>query len=1058
MAVTEDLTEYLTDHGVTFRRGAGAELVAHCMFCNEAKRVGKLYLNTSTWLYSCKLCGESGNRRTLLRHFGDDDTVTYLPGTDPMVRRQVLTDYAAMAADLLAGNDRMMMYLLDRGLDAETIVDGQFGYVPRGVSVSGSLPAAYKRADLEMSGMVSPSGKEFHAGRVTIPYLSSRSVLQVRGKDPEGKYFTPAGDHVRLYNEDALRGADDVLITEGEFDCRIVEQHLCNSGDLRLRRTAVVGLAGAGALPGGAEGFPDFFRDAKRVFIGLDPDPTGVREAAKIRGLLGSKARVVDLPQGDAVNTAGGVVKLDWTEFLRAPNADHPYGGHDWRDLATLLTAADMTGKRIYSMADAAVRYAREQAERPGITLGFPTLDAIIRPGLRPGNLMIPLAKTGGGKSQFLANIAWNTRSRRVLYISLETTATEVYLLLRRISRFWGPAGDDRDMLTSMPHLRIVDENRLSPEDLDLLVAEYTQEVGEPPELVFVDYLGYYARGMKGGSPYEKVSAGVMQLKSEAKRLELAIIAPHQVNRGAKEGMPFTADEARDSVTGDTWVTLADGRREQIATLVGGNPDVMALGNNFQFAVRPAVKVWAKAKREVFAVTTQSGRRIKVTAEHPFLTLDGWRPLADLKPGDSIAVPERLEVFGDQPLPNAQLLGHLIANAHLSVSPVSYTTGNTSIREHVGELASRTGVQVHGKKGEPLTVVFPAGGTGRVPNPLTDYLRGLGDVWGVKSPQRVVPAAVWRAPRGDVAAFLQGLWSDDGCVTNRGVMFSSASEELARGVQALLVRFGIHSFLTHEAYSHGGYKEGFYWRVSVREARALVLFAKEIGLAGDKGMVLEDLALTRANARSVGGTCRSLPVEVWDHIHRVRHRKHITWERAFGNWHPQTSRRLTVEKVREVAERLDDQWLRDVSHADVRFETITTVADAGVEMVYDITVRGLSNFVANEVTVKNSGVVEETGDFVLGLFRPGDSAEGGATQANGGLSLSILKSRRGGRGRVVNLKVSAASLVIVDALDRKASVRLDQENSMVNRGVSYEDIFAAERADAFGAAQLRLVR
>ena len=84
-----DLVAYLGTKGVQVRKANGSEIVVHCFFCDEEKRQPKLYLNTDSWLYDCKLCGETGNRKTLLRHFGDKDDsegVGYLPGQDPAVR------------------------------------------------------------------------------------------------------------------------------------------------------------------------------------------------------------------------------------------------------------------------------------------------------------------------------------------------------------------------------------------------------------------------------------------------------------------------------------------------------------------------------------------------------------------------------------------------------------------------------------------------------------------------------------------------------------------------------------------------------------------------------------------------------------------------------------------------------------------------------------------------------------------------------------------------------------------------------------------------------------
>jgi hypothetical protein len=546
----DDAASYLTSHGLQVFRASGAEVTVHCPFCldGDAKGKGKCYVNTESWLYECKRCGERGNRKTLLRHFGDTDTVEYLPGSDPMARRRVLEEYADTAADLLSNNESMMLYLLGRGLSAETIIEARLGYVPLNYGICDSLPHQHKKADLIASGMLTSSGREYFSDRITIPYLSRGSVLSVRGKDVHGKYFTATGDAVRLYGADDLYDeVDDVVVVEGEFDALILRQHLAMSTDPRLRRTAVIGLPGAGATP---SSMVDMLSGAKRIYLALDPDETGRTSALKLKDTLGSRARIVELPEA--------LPKCDWTEYLRPLTPEHPHGGHGWRDVADLLSAA--SGRRIFSVREAGAAWGKLRTDQPGIKLGFHELDATLKPGLMPGQVMIPLAKTGTGKTLLLCNIAYNTRSRRCLIVSLEMTAPEVFNLLQRIYRFWHPFASPHQMHEDLALIRIVDENRLNEKDIAALVEEYTEEVGGAPELLMIDYLGYLARGMRGGDSYERTSAAAMEVKAIAKRVGAAVIAPHQVNRGAQEGKPLQADDARDSgvieETGDFVLSL----------------------------------------------------------------------------------------------------------------------------------------------------------------------------------------------------------------------------------------------------------------------------------------------------------------------------------------------------------------------------------------------------------------------------------------------------------------------------------------------------------------------
>jgi replicative DNA helicase len=69
----------------------------------------------------------------------------------------------------------------------------------------------------------------------------------------------------------------------------------------------------------------------------------------------------------------------------------------------------------------------------------------------------------------------------------------------------------------------------------------------------------------------------------------------------------------------------------------------------------------------VSRLRTRSGRSIRATSNHPFLTWHGWRELRDLAPGDLVAVPRELPYFGDQHRPDAEvkLLGYLLGDGCL---------------------------------------------------------------------------------------------------------------------------------------------------------------------------------------------------------------------------------------------------------------------------------------------------------------------------------------------------------------------------------------------------------
>jgi hypothetical protein len=126
-----DLSAYLASKGHHSFKAAGNEVTAHCWWCTggDAKGKGKLYFNTESWLFDCKKCGARGNRKTLLEHFGDQDSedLSWLPGQNPAMRRRALSEAADLAGDMLLNKPKILKYLTGRGLSVETIVDSRLG-------------------------------------------------------------------------------------------------------------------------------------------------------------------------------------------------------------------------------------------------------------------------------------------------------------------------------------------------------------------------------------------------------------------------------------------------------------------------------------------------------------------------------------------------------------------------------------------------------------------------------------------------------------------------------------------------------------------------------------------------------------------------------------------------------------------------------------------------------------------------------------------------------------------------------------------------------------------
>ena len=97
--------------------------------------------------------------------------------------------------------------------------------------------------------------------------------------------------------------------------------------------------------------------------------------------------------------------------------------------------------------------------------------------------------------------------------------------------------------------------------------------------------------------------------------------------------------------------------------------------------------------KPVYRVITRLGRQIETTASHPFLTLFGWRPLAELKAGERIAVPREIPVFGQETMRDCEvkLLAYLIGDGCLTKGTPEFTNGSPRVRDEFTEAVAAFG-------------------------------------------------------------------------------------------------------------------------------------------------------------------------------------------------------------------------------------------------------------------------------------------------------------------------------------------------------------------------------
>ncbi len=505
-------------------------------------------------------------------------------------------------------------------------------------------------------------------------------------------------------------------------------------------------------------------------------------------------------------------------------------------------------------------------------------------------------------------------------------------------------------------------------------------------DLLIIDYL-QLMQGSGGSTGHEnrvqEISMISRGLKELARELNVPVLALSQLSRAVEsrtDKKPQLSD-LRESgcVTGDTLVYLPDqGVYRPIEQMVGQSGfNVLALNTEtWQMEVCPVSNAFATGRKPVYRLTTRLGRTVRATANHKFLTINGWQRLDELQPGMRIAAPRTLPGPDEATMSDDELalLGHLIGDGcTLPRHIIQYTTREPVLAETVAALATA----VFGDAVTPrisaerqwykVYLVASEHLTHNKRNPIAAWLDELG-VFGLRSYEKFVPEMVFAQPAAGIARFLRHLWSTDGCINYAlgaahypTIYYASSSLTLAQGVQSLLLRLGINGTLSlHRQIGKG--RDQFH--VTVSGNMEMQHFLTEIGGLGESKSKHAELILAHLSERREKTARDVVPREVWSLLRT-------------DEWTPETSWPSSVRAVRDqnlsrkralrVATEMSSAVLTQLAQSDVYWDELLTIEADGEDDVYDLTVDKLHDFSAANIYCHNS--IEQDADIVMFIYR-----------------------------------------------------------------------------------------
>jgi len=338
---------------------------------------------------------------------------------------------------------------------------------------------------------------------------------------------------------------------------------------------------------------------------------------------------------------------------------------------------------------------------------------------------------------------------------------------------------------------------------------------------------------------------GLKGIKEEViKELSLALNPDLAIKARYVSPKGFVFHGPPGCVAGDTLVCLEDGRLIRISDIVKGLAPGVYVADLPVFPPASARAVHIYDVPIVYEITTETGKRLTTTMNHPLMTNKGWKIAERLKVGDE------LKAFGWIPSPRSYVgvdyqakekwlhqaptipkvwdealglvMGIFLAEGSAEYGRIAFTIhkDELDLRRAILETMRRFGVK-------PTESVY----TLKNVRKIRFSNRELSAFFSQYSEKRV-PLPVLLSPVSVASSFLRGLFEGDGGVHfrrtqyTRYVYLKSKSRQLLEECQVLLLRWGIVSRI------YDGKAGISSLRISRR--KNLIKFSENIGFISDR--------------------------------------------------------------------------------------------------------------------------------------------------------------------------------------------------------------------------------
>jgi DNA repair protein RadA/Sms len=243
-----------------------------------------------------------------------------------------------------------------------------------------------------------------------------------------------------------------------------------------------------------------------------------------------------------------------------------------------------------------------------------------------------------------------------------------------------------------------------------------------------------------------------------------------------------------------------------------------------------------------------------------------------------------------------------------------------------------------------------------------------------RAENKAVPDVVFELPLLQLAVFLRTLFTCDGSLYvtrsgKAGVSYSTISRRLAEDVQHLLLRFGLISRLRTKR-SQVNQQAYTAYEIQMLGLSTVHRFLEQIGILGRAEAKSHIMAMPLPILGSTHMDTVPTGVGFWEQLRAVTGASFrlISAQSGVTLRNRRHRQPLCRSTVIGLAAAYPNTFLETLAHSAIYWDEIVAIEPAGSERVYDLSVPGPANFVANDLIIHNSTLLGQVAShFAAGV-------------------------------------------------------------------------------------------